>query len=279
MDRLRLVSLNFWGLSEPLERRLRLAEAQLAALAPDVVALQEVRPLQGADGETTAHVLAQVLGLHCVYAAAWQWRQGERDAGEPAGAEGLAVLSRYPILEHRVTRLPHARPFETRILLSVRLDVGDGLWCHVTHLHWRLDDGLAREAQVVAIDEVLASLATRGTPQLLCGDFNAIPDADEIRFLRGLTTLAHRRTHYQDAWQRVHGDAPGYTWSASNPATLGRRSVDPDRRIDYIFVTTREKNGVGKVLDCQVVLQEQDEGICASDHFGLLAEVQRSDTP
>ncbi|HUP24819.1 MAG TPA: hypothetical protein VNB06_18010 [Thermoanaerobaculia bacterium] len=75
------------------------------------------------------------------------------------------------------------------------------MWCHTTHLHYRLDDGLAREQQVLAIDEVVRNIDA--TQQLLCGDFNASPDHDEIRFLRGLTTLSGRRTHYQDAWQRA----------------------------------------------------------------------------
>src|SRR5690606_27935008 len=105
------------------------------------------------------------------------------------------------------------------------------VWCHTTHLHYRLDDGLARERQVVAIDDVVRQLAS-DQPQILCGDFNAPPEADEIRFLRGLTTLAGRRTHYQDAWQRCRGDAPGHTWSSDNEHTRPLRSLDIDRRID-----------------------------------------------
>jgi endonuclease/exonuclease/phosphatase family metal-dependent hydrolase len=63
--------------------------------------------------------------------------------------------------------------------------IGGPIWVHTTHLHYRLDDGVAREHQVAAIDAAIR--AHRGNddpPQILCGDFNATPDSDEIRFLR-----------------------------------------------------------------------------------------------
>jgi endonuclease/exonuclease/phosphatase family metal-dependent hydrolase len=275
---LRICTINFWGVEPPLERRLALASRQLIELAPDVVAMQEVRPLDGRAGRSTADVLAEALCMSRVYEVAVSWADGAFGAGRPGGQEGLALLSRFPILEHRSTPLPEARPTEARILLSARIGAEAGpIWCHTTHLHYRLDDGLAREKQVLAIDETVRSIG-RGAddpPHILCGDFNAPPDADEIRFLRGLCTLGGRRTHFQDAWLRVHPDEPGITWSSDNEQTRPLRSLDIDRRIDYVFVTTRRKDGRGTVLDADVVLRERDEGgACASDHYGVLAEVQ-----
>jgi hypothetical protein len=103
--------------------------------------------------------------------------------------------------------------------------------------------------------------------------------------LRGLTTLGGRRTHFQDAWLRLHrepgpGDGPaqGITWSSENRFTRPLRSLDLDRRIDYVFVTTRKKDGRGTVHDCRVVMTEREElgevAICASDHYGVCADVQ-----
>ena len=275
---LRAVTLNFWGTQAPLERRLDLATRQLAALAPDVVGMQEVRPLDGKSGQTTADVLAERLGLDRVYAVAVSWADDLLGPGIAAGEEGLAILSRFPVLEQRVTQLPQPRPTEARILLSARIGAPTGaIWFHTTHLHYRLDDGVAREEQVVAIDQVVRALGRDAAdlPQILCGDFNAPPDADEIRFLRGLTTLAGRRTHFQDAWLRVRPADPGFTWSSENPQTRPLRSLDLDRRIDYVFVTTRRKDGRGTVREARLVLDERDgEGVCASDHYGVLAEVQ-----
>jgi endonuclease/exonuclease/phosphatase family metal-dependent hydrolase len=216
--------------------------------------------------------LAARLGMAVVYAPTI----------EP-GRDGVAILSRHPILEHRVLPLPDARPDEARALLSARIETPAGpIWVHTTHLHYRLDDGVARERQVVALDEAIRAIGRTPTdaPQILCGDFNATPDSDEMRFLRGLTTLAGRRTHWQDAWMRLHPHDDGITWSSENEHTRPLRSLDLDRRIDYVLVTSRKKDGRGTVLRCEVVLAEREgegaDAICASDHYGVLAEIQIS---
>jgi endonuclease/exonuclease/phosphatase family metal-dependent hydrolase len=288
VSNLRIVTLNLWGIEPPLDRRLALAVRQLHALAPDVVCLQEVRPLDGVSGRTTADAIAAELGMHAHYAKAVDWEAGAHGAGSPAGQEGLAIVARSAIVDARVVALPEPRPADARILLSGQVTTLGGLvWVHTTHLHYRLDDGVAREHQVVAIDAAIRALGRDkdDAPQILCGDFNATPDSDEIRFLRGLTTLAGRRTHFQDAWLRLHrepgpGDGPveGITWSSENRLTRPLRSLDIDRRIDYVFVTSRKKDGRATVHDCRVVLTgrdgQGDDAIAASDHYGVLADVQ-----
>ena len=293
MRTLRVVTLNLWGTQPPLTQRLNLAIRQLQVLQPDVVGLQEVRPMPpeaggaGSPAHTTAHVLAEALGMTARYATAVRWKAGAIP-GAGAGEEGLALLTRKPLLQHKALALPEPRPTEARILLSGLVDTPAGpIWVHTTHLHYRLDDGLAREAQVLALDKAIRGMG-RGTsdaPQILCGDFNAEPDSDEIRFLRGSTTLGGRRTHFQDAWLRCHreavrGDGPaqGITWSSENEQTRPLRSLDIDRRIDYVFVTSRKRDGRGTVHDAKVVLTEREgqgaEAVCASDHFGMMADVQ-----
>ncbi|MEO6772962.1 MAG: endonuclease/exonuclease/phosphatase family protein [Kofleriaceae bacterium] len=280
MSQLRVVTLNFWGTEPPLERRIELATRQLRALDPDVVCVQEVKPYRGG---TTAHAIGEALGMHAHYETACAWQAGERGSAT-AGEEGLAIVTRAPLVAHEVTRLPsHHALDDARILVSgLVATIGGPIWVHTTHLNYRLDDGVSREAQVLAIDAKLRE--RRGLadpPQILCGDFNATPDSDEIRFLRGLTTLAGRRTHFQDAWLRLHreaepGDGPGegITWSSENELTRPLRSLDIDRRIDYVFVTSRKKDGRGTVMRSEVVLAERDGGVCASDHYAVLAEIQ-----
>jgi endonuclease/exonuclease/phosphatase family metal-dependent hydrolase len=253
-----------WGTNEPLEARLELARSQLAALDLDAVCVQEVRPLAGGDKRTTADEIADHLDFAVAYRVATRWDDGE---------EGLAILSRHDILDVQSTELPERRSEVGRILLSARIDHPVApLWIHTTHHHYRLDDGMARERQVLAVDRAIAEIGEN--PQILCGDFNAVPDADEIRFLCGLTTLGGRRVHYQDAWDRLHPGEPGITWSGDNRHTEPLRFLDVGRRIDYVFVTSRRKDGRGRIVDCQVVLDNRDaDGNCASDHFGVLADV------
>src|SRR5205823_1683904 len=120
-------------------------------------------------------------------------------------------------------------------------------------------------------------------PKILMGDFNAVAWSDEIRFLRGLHTHTGRRTYWQDAWSRVHPDdqgQTGWTWARRNHYTARLGWLEPDRRIDYVFVSPMRKDGSGVVRDCRVVLDERmPDGEWASDHFGILADVQIGPMP
>jgi endonuclease/exonuclease/phosphatase family metal-dependent hydrolase len=265
VKRLRCLTLNLWGAEPPLERRMQVVAAGIRALCPDVVTLQEVREVPG-QLPNQAEALGRVLGLHHVFAPATPFGGGQ---------EGVAILSLEPILEHDVLALPHALPTERRVLLSARVTWGQSsLWVHTTHLNYRLAHGKQREDQVQAIE---ASLSARDSdrPQILMGDFNARPEADEIRWLRGQVTLGGRRTYFQDAWERVHPGDQGWTWARSNPYTAKLAFLEPDRRIDYIFVSPMRGDGRGTVLDCGIVLDRPEpDGVFASDHYGLLAEIQ-----
>src|SRR5512146_1846666 len=168
--------------------------------------------------------LAAALGMHHYFEPATPWGGGE---------EGLAILSRAPILARRAHELPHALPTERRLVLGVTIESAAGpvdVW--TTHLNYRLTHGDKREDQVVAIDEHIAAQKS-SLPKILCGDFNATPDSDEIRFLRGLHTAGGRRTFWQDAWERRHGRADGFTWARANPYTMRLRWLERDRRLDY----------------------------------------------
>ncbi|HWE27917.1 MAG TPA: endonuclease/exonuclease/phosphatase family protein [Polyangia bacterium] len=267
MSILKVVTLNLWGEQPPLDRRMQLAVEGLRVLAPDVVGLQEVRQVPGAV-PNQAETLARALGMHHYFEPATPWAGGD---------EGLAILSRHPIVARRVHELPHAVPTERRLVLGVTVESPEGLldvW--TTHLNYRLTDGGKREDQIVALDEHIAA-STSKLPKILCGDFNATPDSDEIRFLRGLHTSAGRRTFWQDAWERRHGRADGHTWARANPYTARMRWLERDRRIDYIFVSPLKLDGRGVVHDCRIVLDHAAaDGALPSDHFALYAEVQLS---
>ncbi|MFT3700461.1 MAG: endonuclease/exonuclease/phosphatase family protein [Kofleriaceae bacterium] len=256
---MRVVTINFWGTEEPLDLRLNLAIRQLRAIDPDVICMQEVKAHGGA---TTAHTIANAIGMHALYG----------HGTDEGGGQGVALITRKPLATHELVKLPFTNPAdEQRVLLSGEID---GVWVHTTHLNYRLDDGVAREHQVLAIDDAIRARRTlTSPPQILCGDFNATPDSDEIRFLRGLHTLGGRRTHFQDAWMRLHPHDDGITWSSENEQTRPLRSLDIDRRIDFIFVTSRKKDGRGTIESCSLGLTDREQGNCASDHYAVIADI------
>jgi endonuclease/exonuclease/phosphatase family metal-dependent hydrolase len=276
--RLRVVTLNAWGNHGALPARLDAAAHALARLAPDVILLQEVSV--GGEIAHAAEALARRIGI------GWRWAYAVRTeapqpaphaTSEPAAAEeGVAVLSRYGLGPTSVTELPEPRPSDRRILLSVAVDVPGArapIVCHTTHLHWRLADGVARERQVVAVDEAAHALRAPEALHVLGGDFNAAPDADEIRFLVGRHTLSSRRTYWQDAWAAWHPDEPGWTWARRNPSTAPLAWLERDRRIDYLFVSPESPDGRGRIESAQVVLDAPENGVWPSDHFGVMADI------
>lgn len=276
---LRAVTLNLWGEQPPLDRRLALCIDQLRALAPDVIALQEVRQVEGSV-PNTAQTLARALSMHCVFQKTVVWGGGD---------EGLALLSRVPIVESGHVPLPHPMPdlADERIFLWARIESGAGpVLIGSTHLTYRMTHGIQREDQVLAIDQAARDLMAQHKPVVtaLMGDFNAAPDTDEMRFLRGQHTLGGRRTFYQDAFlcQDSSGDqshrlpGAGATWARRNPSIHKLRFLEMDRRIDYIYVGQASRDGRGLVHRCQVVLDQPDsDGVFPSDHFAVMADIQQ----
>src|SRR5213079_2040364 len=165
---MRLVTLNLWNEQGPLARRMELCAEQLRALSPDVIALQEVR--QSATLPNQAATLASALGMDHHYAVATPWGGGE---------EGLAILSKHPIVARDHRELPHATEKERRICLYARCDTPDGpLDVYTVHLNYRSSHGQIREDQVIAAEAFLREVPDVRIPKVLMGDFNAVPDSD-----------------------------------------------------------------------------------------------------
>jgi len=266
---LRFVTLNLWGQNGPHEARLQLVIEGLKTLDVDIAALQEVREVPGSL-VNQAETVAAALGMNFVFAPATAWGGGH---------EGLAVLSRFPIQASFAKALPHSKPDEGRACLSAQIAGPAGsLWAHTTHLSYRQDEGRLREDQVLALDDEVRARAEpelKEQPQVLMGDFNSVPEADEVRWLSGLTTLADRRAYYQDAFAAIHPGAPGITWARENPFRARMNWLKADRRLDYIFVTPERRDGRGTIRDARVVLDQPDAaGLYPSDHAGVLADVQ-----
>ena len=265
MDRLRVLTINVWNRQGPWERRLALLRRNIAALAPDVIGLQEVLHHDGL-GPNQAEEIAAGLGYETRYGGAWEVGGGLWF--------GNAVLSRFPIAASEVVPLPTAGE-EGRSLLATTIDAPSGaLPLFVTHLNWKLHHGAARVRQVVEIAgavERLAPTSAGGFPPILVGDFNAEPASDEIRFLSGYHAVGGKSVYFADC-HLVRGEGAGHTFvPRKNP--YAAVTHEPDRRLDYVFVRGPDRRLRGEPLACRVVLDESDDGVWPSDHFGVLAEI------
>lgn len=260
MRTFRAATLNIWNRFGPWEERARAIRDGLRTLAPDVIGMQEVLRYGDFDQST---IVSEGLGYEVA------WGVASENHGYPVGN---AILSRWPIVRSETIALPDGGSDERRSVVFAEIAAPFGkLPFFVTHLNWKLHHGHVRCLQVKALAAMVAERAPiGGFPPVIVGDFNAEPDSDEIRFMRGLTGLGGKCVYFADSFG-VAGHGAGVTFSKRNPFAEPLR--EPERRIDYVFVRGPDDAQRGEPAECRVCFDEPHDGTFPSDHFGVIATI------
>jgi endonuclease/exonuclease/phosphatase family metal-dependent hydrolase len=240
VSQVRIGTLNLWGDPHDRLERLERAAGWLVAEGLDALAVQEIVPY--GDG-TTATRLCELSGYH----------HATPVRSSTGALSTCAVLTKEGGLGGEVVVLP-GRGWEGASMFAAvcALPVaGEQLPVVSTHLAWgSLNEALRLEqAQwlVRYFDEKLGA-SEREAPAVLCGDMNAWPDSDSMRYLRGRTVLSPA-TLWTDAWDHPLDQTDnGATSTGENPyarhtALTMREGRDavldatllPERRIDFIY--------------------------------------------
>ncbi len=218
-----------------LERVADLVRATRA----DVVLLQEVdRGTRRSGNVDQPSVLAQRTGFSVAFGKTLDYDGGEY---------GIAILSRWPIAEQSLVRLPVEPPqqrsggsYEPRGAQRVRLRDPGRITVVNTHLDASREDHYRRQE----IRTILAMARDAEAGVLIGGDFNSTPESE--------VQADARQAGVRDAWPLCgHGD--GFTYPANVPT----------KRIDYLYLTGTATCSRAEVLDSQ-----------ASDHRPLLVTVR-----
>jgi endonuclease/exonuclease/phosphatase family metal-dependent hydrolase len=266
MTGIRILDLNIWNYNEPWPARRERIVDLIQRTSPDMVALQEIRYHEdrAEPGHQAAQICASLTGYACIWQPAHYWPP---ETTQPTGGkrwEGLAILSRYPIVDQCVYRLSRdaddPRDSFQRLVLSAQVRTTSGLfWLFNTHFPL---SGRARNRAIVEAFGFVTQTA-QGQPFAFAGDFNAVPEDLPLRFLTGQVEIDGCSGNLVDAWAACHPDKPGYTFSA----------WEPRQRIDYVFaphiVEVRSISVVGAVPSREI--------ISPSDHCGLLATLEIMD--
>lgn len=257
---LKVLTLNIWNRGGPWDERLQVIRAGLAAMRPDVVCLQEVLCLPDFD---QGRLIAEGLGYEVAFG---------RD-GDDHYPFGNAILSRWPIARTAVRPLPRGGTDENRVVTFASLDTPFGaLPVFSTHLNWKLHQGHVRVQQVRELVAFIDHETTESDlPAVLAGDFNAEPESDEIRYLRGLTGLGGECVYFCDCWAAAGDGSAGSTFVRHN--AYARNDHEPNRRIDYVFVRGPNERLEGVARQCSLAFDAPFGDVWASDHLGVLAEI------
>ena len=249
---MRVATLNVSNTADRWPARRDLLVRQLVALAPEVIAVQELRMMPDQARWIIAEVARQ-SGGRLEYGCLRRPKTGV------AGLwEGIGVLSRVPVVSTAWLDLRA----DHRVAQRVTVRTGEGT-LDVYNAHLGLGGEALRSGQA---QRLLGWMdGRRPAPAVLMGDLNARPGSPTIEILSGRLRSAH---------VAVHGCEPPRTV----PTPLRAGAAGAGSVLDYVFV-----NDLVEVGDARVAFDEVegprgpgsgvDGPLCASDHYGLVAEV------
>lgn len=261
---MRVLTLNLWGRRGDWEARRAVLADGLGKLEPDLVAFIEA--IKTDDYDQVVDLLG--ADLHVAH-------QRER---EPDG-QGASIASRWPLGDVHEVDLnvtPRTAGFAcTTLVAEVHAPEPYGPLLFADHVpNWQLDFEHERELQALAAARFLEDLADgREAHVVLAGDFTSDPNAANVRFIAGRQSLDGTSVCYRDAWESVHAGEPGETFTPENPLVADWDW--PFRRLDYVFVRCGEHGGPTlEVTACERIFERPVDGVWASDHFGVWADLE-----
>lgn len=238
---MRVATLNLRNTADRWPARRGLLVRQLVALAPEVLAVQELRVLPDQSRWITGEVARASAGR-------LRYRSYRRPKAGAAGMwEGIGVLSRVPVVSTAWLDLGTDRRVAQRV--TVRTGHRD---LDVYNAHLGLGGEVLRSGQAQRLLDWMDG--RRRGPAVLMGDLNARPGSPTIELLSRRLRSAH---------VAVHGCEPPRTVPTPLRAVAAAGSV-----LDYVFV-----NDLVEVDDARLAFDEVEGSLCASDHYGLLADV------
>ncbi|MCL2006240.1 MAG: endonuclease/exonuclease/phosphatase family protein [Planctomycetaceae bacterium] len=199
---------------------------------PDLAALQEVdKNTQRTNQTDQAKRLGEMLGMHSAFGKAIDFQGGEY---------GLAILSRFPILEHQMILLPPEEQQEQRGLQIVEIAIPDPQHpdsqerrIRFANTHLSHSSQAERTAQFAKIDEILS---VGNMPIILAGDFNARPADDlVVQFLKNWRDTVDLESDGKIAADRPAGRIDYIFFRTSDPFTvLESRTIDDRITSDHM---------------------------------------------
>jgi endonuclease/exonuclease/phosphatase family metal-dependent hydrolase len=268
----RVLTWNLWWRFGDWAARQEAIEAVLRREQPDVCCLQEVWATPQDD---LAGVLARRLGWHHAFAPSTRPGRWQARADQPGVTVGNAVLSRWPVTSVEHGPLPSGEGLDEEVpdeeglaLHAVVAAPGGAVPVSSVHLSSAPAHSAVRVAQVGHLARSVAARAGTGHPAVVAGDFNALPESDEVRLFEGLLTApAVPGRVMVDAWRYADPGDAGPTWDRRNPHVLA--TGEPSARVDYVFVAPAGP-GAGRVVSARVVGDRPEGGVWPSDHSAVL---------
>lgn len=254
----RVVTWNVWSRFGPWEAREAVLLQTLRGLDPDIVCIQEAWKV---GDDTQGARFAEALGMHHVQVG---------DLEYEGVISGQAVLSRWPITQSDA--LDVGEGDTAGGAMFARVDGPRGVIDVVSLiLTWRMDHSRLRSDQLTEICGWAKELSNPYHPLFLCGDFNSTPDSDELRAMVGLAPVHVDGMVFYDA-VAMRATGPTATFTERNP--FSAVGMYPEKQLDHIFSHWPKAHGAGHPVAASIIGDEPVDGVWASDHFGVMADLR-----
>lgn len=202
---------------------------------PDIVALQEVDVHTNRSGNIDqAKVIADKLGMHYFFAKAIDYDGGEY---------GQVILSKIPISEERIHRLPFkaGAKAEPRILATVKVNIDKKRAVRFGTVH--LDAQRDPANRLLQVEKLNTIAGQEKLPFIIAGDFNAAEHTEPLQILLGAAFIS----------------------TCENcPFTIP--VINPRRTIDFILL---DKKSPWEIVSHRVIDEQY-----ASDHLPVVAKLR-----
>lgn len=204
----------------------------------DLIGLQELDRFTIRNPMDQAAELGKLSGFNIVFSQNIDYQGGEF---------GIAIMSRYPILDKRFLHYKQKADRESRGALAVKvhpdyLNISKPIWFITTHLGTD-STGEEQKNQVFELLDWMKDLEKEGY-LIVSGDMNQTPMNPAMELFA---------PDFLDIWTEA-GEGEGFTFNA----------LEPSRRIDYLFIRRKDLFSCKKAF----VLNS-----AASDHRPVIAQV------
>lgn len=263
---MKLLSLNTHSLSEKNEdHKAKTIATYILENDIDVIALQEVNQTMSKKRVSADQMYVGTdelkednfaLFLSSLLKQRYYWNWIPVKVGYDRFDEGVAIFSKYPIVESenkRLTKTNDYRYWKKRNALGVKIDYkGTPVWIYTSHLGWWKDD----EEPFLHQWQILNQIASKKERVYLAGDFNAPDTIKEESY----------ETILKDGWYDTRSLAEDVKGRFTAQGKIDGWETAQDMRIDYIFVNEQET-----VKSHHVVFDGKSEEK-VSDHYGINME-------
>jgi len=254
---MRLITYNIWVSDENFDKRLELLCKVLKECDGDVIALQEVR-----DESVVNYIKAE-----CGFKYSLWRRYYDED-------EGLAVLSRYPII-HEETNWEEGRDVHNSFVLRTVVNC-NGMKIGITNIHLDYESALNKEIEIVEAVKLIEKYKD-SEYEVLLGDFNSYEESSVYRYLTGQQSLMNHAANWVDlakSYACTIGTSPKVTLDFNNnPRWDKENAIEVPARFDWIMLKYPYPKENPKLKFTDIIGDKREDNITPSDHYGVICDI------